>query len=171
LKQFVDCGGLAALLAVLESMHAKPGRRNKHYEIESETLKILRMIANSDDAITEKLCQQKYLDVLILSLDSPSILARTATMDFLLAIVTLNYPKGHSLIMQSMEHFKAVRHQKKVFDYLVGSLGQAVSSRGIFGSRVGSTLEPSMFSFGMSDKVKQPTEKDIRDFLVLNSLT
>jgi hypothetical protein len=148
-------------------MHSKPGRRNKHFEIESDTLKILRMVANSDTSITDVLCQQNFLNILILSLDSPALQARTATLDFLLAIVTLNYPTGHQLVIQALEYFKSTRGKKRVFDCLVEYLGNAVTSRGIFGSTVGSTpMDFHMFGFGLGDKAKPPTERDVRDYLV-----
>ena len=167
LKEFINCGGLNSLFAVLESMHSKPGRRNKHFEIESEMLKILKMIANSVPSFAESLCQQSHVNTLILSLDSPSLMARTATLDFFLFLVTLQYPSGHKLIMTAMEHFKSIRHKKKIFDYLVEALGNAVSARGIFGSKVGATItsgEYSVFGFG-TEKVRNPTEKEMREYL------
>ncbi|KAJ1328678.1 hypothetical protein BSLG_010031 [Batrachochytrium salamandrivorans] len=106
LKEFMDCGGLNALIFVLETMHSKSGRKTKHFEIESETLKILRLIANHHSGIADILYHQNHLNILIQSLDSPLLTARTATMDFLLAIVTLDYPKGHKLVMFAMTDFQ-----------------------------------------------------------------
>jgi Diaphanous FH3 Domain len=123
------------------------------------------MIANHDSNITEILGHQNYLNILILSLDSPLLMARTATIDFLLAIVTLNYPTGHQLVMQAMESFKTTRNKARVFDSLVLSLSNGVLSRGIFGSQVGASEFTTLFGFG-SDKLKSPSEKDIREFLV-----
>lgn len=79
----------------------------------------------------------------------------------------MNYPTGHQLIMSAMEHFRVRRKKARMFDFLVESLGQAVTSRGIFGSKVGST-EYTLFGFGNSSKdaIKPPTEKDLREFLV-----
>lgn len=96
-------------------------------------------------------------------------MARTATLDFLLAIVTLHYPKGHSIVMAAMEHFRITRNHKRVFDGLVDHVGQSVTSRGIFGSIVGSgsSFEQGTFGFGMADKLKKTTsEKDTREYLV-----
>lgn len=165
-------GGLANLFAVLKSMHAKPGRRAKHYEIESETLKILRTIANHDSGITDILCHQNFLNILILSLDSPMLVARTATLDFLLAIITLEHPTGHKLVMSALEHFRATRGHQRVFDFLVDSISKAASSRGIFGSKVGAfnSNDYQVFGFGAGtnkdSNSKHPTERDLRDFLV-----
>ncbi|KAH6588860.1 hypothetical protein BASA61_005813 [Batrachochytrium salamandrivorans] len=136
LKEFMDCGGLNALIFVLETMHSKSGRKTKHFEIESETLKILRLIANHHSGIADILYHQNHLNILIQSLDSPLLTARTATMDFLLAIVTLDYPKGHKLVMSAMTDFQKIRKHARVFDALVGALTQAVTTRGIFGSVV-----------------------------------
>ncbi|KAL2917768.1 hypothetical protein HK105_202641 [Polyrhizophydium stewartii] len=187
LKEFMECGGLNTLIFVLDTMHSKSGRKHKHYEIESETLKILRLIANHHSGIADVLYQQNYLNILIQSLDSPLLTARTATMDFLLAIVTLDYPKGHKLVMSAMAFFQKVRNKARVFDALVESLSQAISSRGIFGSTVGGasvhglgvlggTLHSqngggsdiaSLFTLsGMFEKSKAPTEKEVREFLV-----
>ncbi|KAH6575753.1 hypothetical protein BASA62_001782 [Batrachochytrium salamandrivorans] len=193
LKEFMDCGGLNALIFVLETMHSKSGRKTKHFEIESETLKILRLIANHHSGIADILYHQNHLNILIQSLDSPLLTARTATMDFLLAIVTLDYPKGHKLVMSAMTDFQKIRKHARVFDALVGALTQAVTTRGIFGSVVGvggqnggseyspsSTSVPiinsngntngsdltSLFSLSVFEKTRHPTEKDIREFLV-----
>lgn len=93
-------------------------------------------------------------------------MARTATIDFLLAIVTLQYPTGHRLVMSAMEFFKITRKKARVFDCLVESLAHGVTSRGIFGSKVGA-VELNMFGFQSSqDKLKMPSERDIREFLV-----
>ncbi|KAI8903614.1 hypothetical protein EDD86DRAFT_250329 [Gorgonomyces haynaldii] len=163
LNKFVEDGGLETLFQVLDCMHTKQGRRNKHYEIESETLKILRLIANHHKGILTVLQQQNLLNILIFSLDSPLLMARTATIDFLLAIVTLEYPKGHQLVMAALEHFREDRQVPRVFDTLVESLSQSVSSRGVFGSQVGGE---NIFSFTSFEKIKQPTERDIKEHMV-----
>ncbi|KAJ8325400.1 hypothetical protein O5D80_006336 [Batrachochytrium dendrobatidis] len=189
LKEFMECGGLNCLINVLCTMHSKTGRKTKHFEIESETLKILRLIANHHSGIADVLYHQNYLNILIQSLDSPMLSARTATMDFLLAIVTLDYPKGHKLVMSAMNDFQKIRKLPRVFDALVEALVQAVSSRGIFGSAVCGSLSTShttttnhpthtgsnqqtssdlasLFTLNVFEKHRLPTEKDIREFLV-----
>lgn len=123
------------------------------------------MIANHDDG-GYKIYSQNYLNTLILSLDSPLLASRTATLDFLLATVTLEYPKGHQFVMGALEYFKVQRKYKRVFDCLIEFLGSSVTSRGIFGSTVGSAQEYSIFGF-VTDKIKDPTEREIRDYLVL----
>ena len=153
-------------------MHSKPGRRNKHFEIECETLKILRLIANSEPALAQMLLEQSRLNILIQSLDSPSLMARTATIDFFLIIVTVDYPTGHKLVLEAMEFFRSIRNKKRVFDYLIEALGNAVGARGIFGTFVGATPTTStttelsqVFRFG-TEKVGKPTEKHMREYLV-----
>jgi hypothetical protein len=105
-----------------------------------------------------------------MSLDSPLLTSRTATIDFLLAIVTLEYPKGHQLVMAAMEHFKLQRSATRIFDVLVESLYSFVNSRGVFGSKVraGSDHHSTMFSF-LAEKSNQPTEREIREYLVIDS--
>lgn len=98
-------------------------------------------------------------------------MARTASLDFLLAIVTLNYPKGHSVVIAALEYFKTTRHYKRVFDSIVEMLGNSVTSRGIFGSAVGAkSSEYNVFGFGIGERIKAPSEKDIREYLVIISL-
>ncbi|KAI8896016.1 formin homology 2 domain-containing protein [Globomyces pollinis-pini] len=164
LKQFMDSGGMSNLFAVLEGIHSKKERRLKHQEIEWETLKILRLMANHHTQITEILGQQNLLNILILSLDSSHLPTQTATIDFLLAIVTLEYPIGHKLVMSAMEYLKTTRKYNRVFDCLVGSISEYVTARGIFGSKVRSGSVTGKYSF--VDKAKPPSEKDIREFLV-----
>jgi hypothetical protein len=106
-----------------------------------------------------------------MSLASPLLTSRTATVEFLLVIATSEYPKGHKLVMSSLEHFKLSKGEDfktRVFDFLVLSLKDLVYSRGIFGSKVNQSKlneENTLFSFN-SDKTVQPSESDIRSFLV-----
>jgi hypothetical protein len=138
----------------------------------------LRLIANhhvnnlfnQKRGIIEILSEQQFLDILIMSLASPLLTSRTATVEFLLVIATSEYPKGHRLVMSSLEHLKLSKgddFKTRVFDFLVLSLKDLVFSRGIFGSKVNQSKlnEVTLFSIN-SDKTTQPTESDIRSYLV-----
>jgi hypothetical protein len=117
--------------------------------------------------IADILSQQDDANLLILSLDSPSVVSRTATIDFLLAIVTLDYPKGHKNVMDALSFFQKKRELPRIFDCLIMALSSFVNSRGVFGTVVGSQPTPNNpFSFAF-EKSKPPSEKDIRDHLVL----
>ncbi|KAJ2994431.1 hypothetical protein HDV02_001565 [Globomyces sp. JEL0801] len=127
-------------------------------------LTLKEIILELKTQITEILGQQNLLNILILSLDSSHLPTQTATIDFLLAIVTLEYPIGHKLVMSAMEYLKTTRKYNRVFDCLVGSISEYVTARGIFGSKVRSGSVTGKYSF--VDKAKPPSEKDIREFLV-----
>lgn len=133
---------------------------------------MLRFIANHHRGITEILSQQEFLHILIMSLESPLLSSRIATIEFLLVITTSEYPKGHKLVMESLDHFRILRggdHKVRIFDFLVKSLKELVDSRGVFGSKVKFNAPEhhvgAVFSF-MTEKATQPSEREIRNFLV-----
>ena len=101
--------------------------------------------------------------MLILSLDSSNLGTRTATIDFLLVITSLDYPKGHKLVLSALEYFCTKHGKPKMFDGLVESISTIVNTRGIFGTKVGAgnATEGSIFNSG---KLFNPQE--IREFLV-----
>ena len=114
------------------------------------------------------LYEQENINILILSLDSTILTSRTAAAEFLLAIVTLDYPKGHALVITAFENLCTARNDHRLFDKLLKTLFEIVSSRGIFGSTVGSKRE-KMASFVLSslnEKNQDQTQKEIKDFLV-----
>ena len=63
----------------------------------------------------EFLQEQQNLNILIMSLDSPILSARTAAADFLLAIVTLDYPMGHSLVIKAFESLRMAHNEHRLF--------------------------------------------------------
>ncbi|KAJ1328800.1 hypothetical protein BSLG_010024 [Batrachochytrium salamandrivorans] len=150
LKEFMDCGGLNALIFVLETMHSKSGRKTKHFEIESETLKILRLIANHHSGIADILYHQNHLNILIQK--------HARVFDALVGALT-----------------QAVT-TRGIFGSVVGVGGQnggseySPSSTSVpiinsNGNTNGSDLT-SLFSLSVFEKTRHPTEKDIREFLV-----
>ncbi|KAJ3150792.1 hypothetical protein HDU86_006301 [Geranomyces michiganensis] len=187
---FLDLGGLGALFTLLDAMHRKSDRYNiehwltdrlygrdthalkllsdsktKHFEIESEILKILKIVVNQNRGITELLNNSTYLSIIVLSLDSPLLSARTAAADFLLALVTIEYPRGHKLVMGAFEHFRAAHDDLRIFSRLTAAIDSLVQSRGVFGSTVGSKGARELgLHFG--DKNKEQTQRDIKDFLI-----
>ncbi|KAJ3182912.1 Protein diaphanous 1 [Gaertneriomyces sp. JEL0708] len=141
--EFVDGGGLEALFSLLGRIHQKPDRKLKHYEIESDVLFLLKDIVAKNRGIMVKdlLNSPDYLNVLVLSLDSPLLPNRTSAIDFLLALNSLDYPKGHALVLQSFEYFRDRRGELHTFQGFINSVRKLVTSRGIFGTNVMSTSD------------------------------
>jgi hypothetical protein len=117
----------------------------------------------------EFLYEQDNLNILILSLDSPILSSRIAAAEFLLAIVTLEYPKGHGLVIAAFENFRITLNEHRLFEKLLKALYDIVSTRGIFGSVVGSRRD-RLTSFLATPQLEKNQEmeqqKEIKDFLV-----
>lgn len=112
-----------------------------------------------------------YLSILILSLDSPLLPARTSAADFLLALVTLEYPRGHRLVMGAFEHFRATHDDLHTFQRLVSALDSLVQTRGVFGTVVGAKAEVKETLIYFGDKNKEQMQRDIKEFLVCTDAT
>ena len=146
-------------------------RKQKYFDVESEVLKILRIIANSHSGIMEFLYEQENLNILILSLDSPILSSRIAAAEFLLAIVTLEYPKGHGLVIAAFENFRIALNEHRLFEKLLKALYEIVSTRGIFGSVVGSRRDRLTAFLVQSEKNQEiEQQKEIKDFLVSSNM-
>lgn len=116
------------------------------------------------------LYDQSNLNILILSLDSPILSSRTSAAEFLLAIVTLEYPRGHSLVIKAFENFQAERNEDRLFQKLLKSLYEVIRSRGIFGSVVGSKRDK--LPFAPSAKINDlDHQREIKDYLVRKTNT
>jgi hypothetical protein len=48
LVSFIELGGLSALFSLLDTIHKKPEKKHKHYEVEAEVLKVMKIIANHE---------------------------------------------------------------------------------------------------------------------------
>ncbi|KAJ3274450.1 hypothetical protein HK104_004104 [Borealophlyctis nickersoniae] len=164
LLQFLDLGGLKALFNLLDAIHQKTERKSKHYEIETEILKVLKIIVNHHRGITDLISTPDYLNILILSLDSPTLAAGTSAADFLLALITLDYPKGHRLVLAAFEHFRATRGEIRLFRRLIRTLEKMVNARGIFGSSVGAKSGREMGWVGANGG--GAAQREINEFLI-----
>ncbi|TPX72675.1 hypothetical protein SpCBS45565_g00202 [Spizellomyces sp. 'palustris'] len=166
LLDFMEQGGFRVLFTLLEAMHRKPDRKVKHYETESEVLKILKILVNHNRGVTELLSNPSYLNILILSLDSPLLPARTSAADFLLALVTLEYPRGHRLVMRAFDYFRSSRDDLHTFERLVLALESLINTRGVFGTTVGAKADVKDTIVHFGDKSREQMQKDIKDFLI-----
>jgi hypothetical protein len=131
----------------------------------------LKVIANSNAGIMDFLYDQSNLNILILSLDSSILSSRTSAAEFLLAIVTLEYPRGHSLVIKAFENFQAERNEDRLFQKLLKSLYEVIRSRGIFGSVVGSKRERMSFIHASKNTNDLDHQREIKDYLVRESLS
>ncbi|KAJ3086905.1 hypothetical protein HK100_008536, partial [Physocladia obscura] len=106
-----------------------------------------------------------WITTLAFSLDSPILSSRISATDFLLALVTLNYPMGHNLVTTAFNAF----HDANViaasdgggrggveesdigmrpYEKFVNTIAEIVDSRGVFGGVVGSNLNSLNSSSG-----------------------
>ncbi|KAJ3037211.1 hypothetical protein HK097_003579, partial [Rhizophlyctis rosea] len=115
LRQFVDQGGLHALFNILDSLNKKVERKPKHHDLESEILKLLKIIVNHQRNITDLLSTPTYLTTLVHSLDSPTYTSRTSAADFLLALIVLDRQKGHQLVLGALEQLRKTKGDLHVF--------------------------------------------------------
>ncbi|KAI8852793.1 hypothetical protein BC829DRAFT_430386 [Chytridium lagenaria] len=154
LGQFVELGGL------------KPDiRKQKYTDIELETLKILKLIVNVQKNIVDLLSKPGYLNTLALSIDSPILSARTSAIEFFLVLVTLDYPKGHNLVIRAFETFRQTRGHLRLFGSVVSALVEVVESRGKFGTMVGSKRDVLEGMIQSSSNLEQ-AQKEINDFII-----
>ncbi|KAJ3108146.1 hypothetical protein HDU97_002058 [Phlyctochytrium planicorne] len=165
LGQFVDLGGLQVMFSILEAIHGKSERKQKYTDIELETLKILKIIVNHQKNIVDLLAKPGYLNTIALSIDSPTLSARTSAIEFFLALVTLDYPKGHNLVIRAFETFRQVRGQLRMFWSLVTALIEVVDSRGKFGTMIGSKRDVLERMILNSSNTEQ-AQKEINDFII-----
>ncbi|KAJ3207150.1 hypothetical protein HDU67_007662, partial [Dinochytrium kinnereticum] len=168
LSQFVELGGLKVMFSILDAIHAKSERKQKYTDIELETLKILKIIVNYQKNIVDLLSKPGYLNTLALSIDSPILSARTSAIEFFLALVTLDYPKGHNLVIRAFETFRQARGQLRLFWSLVSALVEVVESRGKFGTIVGSKRDvlEGMIQSSQSSSNPEHVQKEINDFII-----
>ncbi|KAI9209800.1 uncharacterized protein BJ171DRAFT_564305 [Polychytrium aggregatum] len=180
LFDFVEHGGIQALVDLLGAFHKKTDRclthghcrffvisKAKYIDNEHEVLKILKLLANNKRGIEELLSNPHIAKTLILPLDSPTLLSRVYTTDLLLAIVTLEYPRGHQMVMGGFETLRQFRGDKLVFQRFVAMLEDIVMSRGLWGSNVGAKFdEIEGLSLSLGDKRKEQLQREVNDYLI-----
>ncbi|KAL3899458.1 MAG: hypothetical protein SGCHY_002032 [Lobulomycetales sp.] len=138
LFRFIEIGGLKALFGLLDVTHKKPEKKHKHHEVEAEVLKVMKIIANHDRGIEDILAHPSSLNILIHSLNSPNLPTRTNSLDFLLGVVTIEYPLGHRLVTDAFSYLMSTLPSAKyIFTPLIEAILQCISQQGILGTRVG----------------------------------
>ncbi|KAJ3296578.1 hypothetical protein HDU76_006705, partial [Blyttiomyces sp. JEL0837] len=144
LVRFLDLDGLRVMFEILDVIHRKTDRKSKYNDAEMETLKILKIILNHQKEMADLLSKPNWFKTLSLSLDSPTITARTSTLDFFLALVAIDY-----LVIQSFKAFQNEKRDSRIFESLVKMVDGIVESRGKFGTSVGSRRDFLGARFGV----------------------
>jgi hypothetical protein len=112
------------------------------------------------------------MDIIIVSIMSPNLPTRTHSLDFLLGVVTLEYPVGHDLVINA---FKSLMGDRKkfpnLFTPLIDAINECASQQGILGTQVRKNLPrgSSVTLFAAEkgvDKQGGILQKEISAFLV-----
>jgi hypothetical protein len=176
LNQFLDAGGVDVMFALLDVMvrkslgvggpgnpcSASPRKGDGHkasigpkwHEAEVEVLRILKTIINQRRGLTLLLGNAGYAETLVMALHATKLSSRTAVCDFLLVLATVEYPTGHTLIIQAFEQYRVARHETRLFQGFLQTIDQVVSSKGVFGSVVGSKATDALYRLLSGDASK-----------------
>ncbi|KAJ3266630.1 hypothetical protein HDU77_011378 [Chytriomyces hyalinus] len=166
LRQFLDLGGLTVLFNLLRGIHARKERKSKYVDAELEILKVLKFVVKNEFEINELLAKSEWINILAFSLDSPILPARISATDFLLALVALNYPKGHNLVLRAFETYRTEYGAMRLFERFVGTISEIVDSRGTFGSLVGARKEVGGAIGGIVTMNREKAHTDMKDYLI-----
>ncbi|KAI8617768.1 hypothetical protein BC830DRAFT_1111986 [Chytriomyces sp. MP71] len=165
-RQFLDLGGLAVLFTLLRAIHSKKERKVKYVDAELEILKILKFVVKNESEINELLAQSDWINILAFSLDSPILPARISATDFLLALVAVNYPKGHNLVIRAFETCRTEHGNTRLFERFIGIVSEIVDSRGTFGSIVGAKKEVGGAIGGIVSLNREKAHADLKEYLI-----
>ncbi|KAJ1539091.1 hypothetical protein HK405_013229, partial [Cladochytrium tenue] len=112
-----------------------------------------------------------WMNVLALSLDSPSLPARTSVVEFFLALATVSYPLGHNLVLRTFEALRDTAGEDRAFAGFVRSVYDVADGRGFFGSATaaaGHRKDAVAAAHGVWDAGgdAQTMPRDVREFLI-----
>lgn len=110
--------------------------------------------------------------MLIMSINSPNLPTRTNAIDFLLGVVTIEYPLGHKLVMNAFSYLKTQMNETYLFETLVHSIKKLVEQQGLWGTSVGSKKTPNrvFVADNGSEKGGNALYREIKEYLVLTIL-
>eukprot|EP00842_Homolaphlyctis_polyrhiza_P000475 jgi/Hompol1/1428/HPOL_002697-RA len=120
---FIDHGGFAVLLDNLNELEAG----KVHNEFEELYIKCLKSLMNNKIGLSAVLETDGALNVIALSLRSPSARTRALVLEIFGAVCLI--PGGHSCVLQAMDALQEVANTRFRFEIVVYSLWQ--SSRGM----------------------------------------
>ncbi|KAJ3228343.1 hypothetical protein HDU81_006233 [Chytriomyces hyalinus] len=166
LRQFLDLGGLTVLFNLLRGIHLRKEKKSKYVDAELEILKVLKFVVKNEFEINELLAKSEWINILAFSLDSPILPSRISATDFLLALVAINYPKGHNLVIRAFETYRIEYGAMRIFERFVGTIAEIVESRGTFGSLVGARKEVGGAIGGIVTMNREKAHTDMKDYLI-----
>ena len=105
---------------------------------------------------------------------SPNLPTRTNSLDFLLGVVTIEYPLGHRLVTDAFSHLKdAGINIQYLFTPLIDAIKECVMQQGVWGTRVGGKIQnqtgegTTLFAAESgSDKKGDGLYREVKEFLV-----
>ncbi|KAJ3416224.1 hypothetical protein HDV05_002514 [Chytridiales sp. JEL 0842] len=157
--QFERLGGLKLIFDVLDVLHNRVDKKQKHCDAELMALNVLKSIANNNPHMLNLLFSNpNWLTILTNSFESTLLVARTTAVNFFMVIFAVNFQKAHDLVLQALEEHRKNVGDKRIFHSIVKTMLAVVESSGTFGTKVGSkrdALEGLTLSGDMQKEIKE----------------
>ncbi|TPX33081.1 hypothetical protein SmJEL517_g03929 [Synchytrium microbalum] len=128
ISDFVESGGLASLLDNLKELEDKKRpidveERRKHEEFEELYIKCLKALMNNKIGLYAVLDMDGAMDVIALSLRSPSVRTRATVLEIFGAVCFI--PEGHKCVLEGMDAMASTSGLRSRFEIVVYSLWQS----------------------------------------------
>ena len=123
-ENFVDGGGVKAVNDILSSTNLLKKSKNKDDDtIQWICLNCIRAILNTEKGLKAITNDKTIFYNMALLLDSERIEVRTQTLFIFASLCSEeSVSDGYRIIYSSLEHFKFIRREKQMFEFLVSSL-------------------------------------------------
>lgn len=119
---FIDYGGLSVLLDYLNEVK----QSNVHDEYEELYIKCLKSLMNNKIGLSAVLDTDGALNVIALSLRSPSRVTRSLILEIFGAVCLI--PQGHETVLESLDFFCETERNRFRFEPIVNTLWQSIKS-------------------------------------------
>ncbi|KAJ3174768.1 Dishevelled associated activator of morphogenesis 2 [Geranomyces variabilis] len=119
ISNFIENGGLNILLENLGDL----GRQNRHDEFEELYIKCLKSLMNNKIGLSAVLDSEGALDIIALSLQSPSPKTKALVLEILGAVCLI--PGGHQCVLEGMDKLCAQAGTRFRFELVVYTLWQS----------------------------------------------
>ncbi|KAJ3372723.1 hypothetical protein GGF31_001748 [Allomyces arbusculus] len=142
IAEFVQLGGLRALVMVHQRCHVQPPEvkvQPKFLVIENEVVWCLKGLMNVKPGMIAALAMPEAIESLCLSLDSANPHTRKLVADVLTAFCYLQRPRGHALVLKGLATLDRERDAPKRFYPWLTTFMEVIQGRGIMGSLVGAS--------------------------------
>lgn len=171
INDFTAEGGIQATVSLLTEVQALSLLGNELMtQWENDILQFILKIAGANDY--PDLISTNFVDLITKSIDSPSLSARTLTVDYLLVVLTSDAKPldkttpNYLLASSSLHNHIYDDNHKSFFAKTVHLIYQLMNSRGTFGGVVGSKyVDLSIDGLIFPQKRKELIQKEITDFL------